>query len=137
MCVKIACPSGCDIFDSYLIELCFTDMSSAEKQLLGTETVRALRSKGVSSLLCGLSANDLEGAFLNAGADGFMIKPFPCKTDELQGALTNLIRKRPEALSAEKASNVDAPTADDTSSHPVDGHTTGTSLASSLPLFAI
>jgi DNA-binding response OmpR family regulator len=47
----------------------------SDKQLLGTETVRELRAKGVKSIICGLSANDLERSFLNAGADSFMAKP--------------------------------------------------------------
>lgn len=50
-------------------------MASVDKQLLGTETIRELRSKGVTSIMCGLSANDLEKPFLDAGADSFMMKP--------------------------------------------------------------
>jgi len=60
-------------------------MASVEKQLLGSETVAALRSKGVQCRICGLSANDVEEQFLRAGADAFMFKPFPCNA----GALTN------------------------------------------------
>ncbi|CAB9507914.1 respiration control sensor protein ArcB [Seminavis robusta] len=77
-------------------DLIFIDqyMSSAEKQLLGTETVRALRSKGVTSILCGLSANDMESAFLNAGANAFLIKPFPCKTEELKEALRRVLQSQ-------------------------------------------
>ena len=72
-------------------------MSSAEKQLLGTETVRAMRAKGVTQpIICGLSANDLEKSFLNEGADAFMIKPFPCKPDELKIALTKILQTRPQ-----------------------------------------
>ena len=71
--------------ETNLFDLIFVDqyMASAEKQLLGTETVRALRSGGVKSIICGLSANDMERPFLAAGADCFCIKPFPCKKDEL------------------------------------------------------
>jgi CheY-like chemotaxis protein len=58
-------------------------MTSIEKQLLGTEATRLMRSKGVESIICGLSANDQEAVFLNAGANAFMIKPFPCKTEPL------------------------------------------------------
>ena len=64
-------------------------MASIEKQLLGTETVRALRSRGVESLICGLSANDLEQQFKDAGADHFHFKPFPCEKEALT---TELIR---------------------------------------------
>ena len=52
----------------------FQYMSSIQKQMLGTETVRALRSKGFKGTICGLSANAMEEAFLAAGADAFMIK---------------------------------------------------------------
>lgn len=38
-------------------------MASIEKQLLGTETAQALRSMGVTSTICGLSANNLKDAF--------------------------------------------------------------------------
>ena len=58
-------------------------MASIEKQLLGTETVRAMRSKGVQSIICGLSANDIERQFMEAGANAFMFKPFPCEKDQL------------------------------------------------------
>jgi len=54
-----------------------SDMASVEKQLLGTETVSALRAKGVESRICGLSANDVEAAFVNAGADFFELKVCP------------------------------------------------------------
>lgn len=50
-----------------------------EKQLLGTETVHALRMQGFTSKICGLSANDVEDQFFEAGADAFMFKPFPCE----------------------------------------------------------
>jgi signal transduction histidine kinase/CheY-like chemotaxis protein len=53
-------------------------MASVEKQLLGTETVSHLRNNGITSRICGLSANDKEQDFYDAGADAFMFKPFPC-----------------------------------------------------------
>lgn len=88
------------LVDSHQFDMIFVDqyMSSAEKQLLGTETVRALRSKGVASTICGLSANDLEGAFLHAGADAFLIKPFPCKTDELKSTLAKMLTSKQQAV---------------------------------------
>lgn len=66
-------------------DLIFMDqyMASVEKQKLGTQTVRELRSKGVDATICGLSANDMEENFRNAGADHFILKPIPCKKDEL------------------------------------------------------
>jgi signal transduction histidine kinase/CheY-like chemotaxis protein len=74
-------------------DLIFMDqyMSSADKQLLGTETVRALRAKGVTSRICGLSANDLEKPFLRNGANGFLIKPFPCAKEPLTRELLRIL----------------------------------------------
>jgi CheY-like chemotaxis protein len=61
-------------------------------QLLGTETVQALRSRGVASRICGLSANDKEGEFLRAGADAFCIKPFPCEREAMAAELRRILR---------------------------------------------
>ena len=77
-------------------------MSSAQKQLLGTETVRALRARGVKSRVCGLSANDMESAFFEAGADAFLLKPLPCEPDALLQALKHVLESdRSESKSAE------------------------------------
>eukprot|EP00339_Tiarina_fusa_P009229 CAMPEP_0117013890 /NCGR_PEP_ID=MMETSP0472-20121206/11378_1 /TAXON_ID=693140 ORGANISM="Tiarina fusus, Strain LIS" /NCGR_SAMPLE_ID=MMETSP0472 /ASSEMBLY_ACC=CAM_ASM_000603 /LENGTH=840 /DNA_ID=CAMNT_0004717327 /DNA_START=144 /DNA_END=2667 /DNA_ORIENTATION=- len=74
-------------------DLIFMDqyMTSAEKCLLGTETVQALRAIGFNGAVCGLSANDMEQSFLSAGADSFMMKPFPCKVDECKGELQRVL----------------------------------------------
>ena len=74
-------------------DLIFMDqyMASVEKQLLGTETCRELRARGFKARLCGLSANDLETQFLNAGADAFMIKPFPAQREVLELELKRII----------------------------------------------
>ena len=69
-------------------------MASFERQLLGTETVRALRANGVESLICGLSANDKEQDFKEAGADAFLFKPFPCEKDALSRELSRVLRIR-------------------------------------------
>jgi signal transduction histidine kinase/CheY-like chemotaxis protein len=81
------------LVDSESFDLIFIDqyMASTEKQLLGTETARALRSKGVESILCGLSANDMEQAFLRAGADAFVMKPLPCGKNELKRELIRIL----------------------------------------------
>ena len=52
-------------------DLVFIDqyMLSARSHLLGTETVATMRSRGINCTICGLSANDMKEAFLNAGAD--------------------------------------------------------------------
>ena len=57
-------------------DLLFVDMymASVEKSLLGTETVSEMRNRGIRSRICGLSANDKEIAFLEAGANSFMFK---------------------------------------------------------------
>jgi signal transduction histidine kinase len=72
-------------------DLIFMDqyMTSTDRQLTGTETVRELRSRRVNSIVCGLSANDLQQAFTGAGANYFIMKPFPCKAVELE---TELLR---------------------------------------------
>ena len=85
------------LVDEEDFDLLFLDqyMSSAEKQLLGTETARKLRSKGVSeTIICGLSANDMGRSFIKAGADIFLMKPFPCKGDELKTALLDVLHTR-------------------------------------------
>jgi CheY-like chemotaxis protein len=66
-------------------------MASTEKQLLGTETVRALRAKGFKNTICGLSANDIEQSFISAGADCFVLKPIPCDRSKLVGVLGRIL----------------------------------------------
>ena len=66
-------------------------MASVDKQLLGTETAIAMRSKGISSKICGLSANDLRDAFIKAGADDFLLKPMPCKINDLKQVLERVL----------------------------------------------
>ena len=77
-------------------DLIFMDMymASVEKQLLGTETVAALRAKGVTSCICGLSANDKESAFLEAGANTFLFKPFPCQEKLLTRELLRILNSK-------------------------------------------
>jgi signal transduction histidine kinase/CheY-like chemotaxis protein len=81
------------LVDSEHYDLIFMDqyMASTEKQLLGTETVRALRTKGVKSTICGLSANDIEQSFISAGSDSFMLKPIPCGSSALERELGRII----------------------------------------------
>jgi CheY-like chemotaxis protein len=81
-------------------DLIFMDqyMASIEKQLLGTDTVRALRANGVDCTICGLSANDKAAEFLEAGADAFMSKPFPCGKEGLSKEILLVLeegKKRP------------------------------------------
>ena len=74
-------------------DLIFVDqyMSSVSKQLLGTETARALRAQGFDKHICGLSANDMENQFLKSGANAFIIKPLPCGRDALEKELKRVL----------------------------------------------
>ena len=74
-------------------DLIFLDMymASTEKQLLGSETCAELRRLGVKSRLCGLSANDKEKEFIEAGADSFTLKPFPCEKIALRHELCRIL----------------------------------------------
>ena len=82
-----------EIFDVIFID---QYMVSTVESLVGTETVKALRKQGVGSIICGLSANQQEGEFIQAGADHFIQKPFPCKEDELGPILVNMMANRNE-----------------------------------------
>ena len=81
-----------------VFDVIFVDqyMVSSVESLVGTDTVKALRKNGVSSIICGLSANQQEVEFKQAGADHFLQKPFPCKEDELGPVLVELLMKRSE-----------------------------------------
>jgi CheY-like chemotaxis protein len=80
-------------------DLIFVDMymASVEMQLLGTETVREMRKLGVTCRICGLSANDKESDFLDAGANVFTFKPFPCEARALTQELTRVLFKDGQA----------------------------------------
>lgn len=77
--------------DEYDLIFCDMYMASVEKQLLGSETVSELRAKGITSKICGLSANDKESEFKDAGADAFMFKPMPCDANALALALRRIL----------------------------------------------
>jgi len=81
------------IVEKESFDLIFMDqyMAAVEKQLLGTETVSALRAKGVKSIICGLSANDLGDQFRESGATSFMSKPFPCEKNALRSELLRVL----------------------------------------------
>jgi signal transduction histidine kinase/CheY-like chemotaxis protein len=88
--------SALKLVETETFDVIFLDqyMTSVEKQLLGTETARKLRSMGVTSLICGLSANDMEEAFFTAGAEAFMMKPFPCKPAALTKELVRVLNRK-------------------------------------------
>ena len=77
--------AGVALLREQSFDLVFLDqyMTSTEKCMTGTETAQAMRTAGYQGILCGLSANDMEQGFLAAGADAFMIKPFPCKPEQM------------------------------------------------------
>lgn len=77
-------------------DLIFIDqyMPSTERQLLGTEAVMGLRDKGVTSIICGLSANAMGTSFLDAGADAFVQMPFPCEKSELTREVLRVLNSR-------------------------------------------
>ena len=81
--------------DSESFDMIFMDqyMASVERQLLGTETVSALRAKGVTCRICGLSANDMEDEFMKVGAHAFMFKPFPCESNALINELHRILEE--------------------------------------------
>ena len=80
--------------DPNFFDIIFVDMymASVEKQMLGTETIQAMRQRGVKkSRICGLSANNKEDEFLDAGADAFLNKPFSCDTYTFSQDLTRVL----------------------------------------------
>lgn len=81
------------LVDSETFDLIFMDMymASVEKRLLGTETVVALRAKGIRSRIVGLSANNVEDQFFQAGADSFLSNPFPCDSATLNQELIRVL----------------------------------------------
>lgn len=79
-------------------------MASIEKQLLGTEACRVLRDKGIDAIVCGLSANDKEEAFLLAGADGFMLKPVPVDKNAFAEQLLQILSNGNRRLSRKQFS---------------------------------
>jgi CheY-like chemotaxis protein len=69
--------------------------SNGIKPLLGTETVREMRARGVTARICGLSANNVEQEFLENGADLFIRKPYPCEKEALRIALLHVLYGHP------------------------------------------
>jgi response regulator of citrate/malate metabolism len=69
-------------------------MPSTGRPILGTEAVREMRAICVSCTICILSANDQAAEFMKAGADGFIMKPFPCNKDRLKKEMLHLLHRR-------------------------------------------
>jgi CheY-like chemotaxis protein len=72
-----------EMLKTEIYDVIFMDqyMSSTEKALRGTETIQAIRERGIDCTIVGLSANDLGDDFLKAGADCFVLKPIPHGND--------------------------------------------------------
>jgi CheY-like chemotaxis protein/two-component sensor histidine kinase len=98
------------LFETDNFDLIFCDMymASVEKQLLGTETISELRNMGCTCRCVGLSANDKEEEFLNAGADAFIFKPMPCDVKSLKATLLRVLydESRQTALVSSKVGNI-------------------------------
>jgi len=69
-------------------------MPCTDRTMLGTEIVRKLRTLGVPSMICGLSKNMISQEFMDAGADHFLLKPFPCKREDFLCFLRGLCGDR-------------------------------------------
>lgn len=84
------------LVESRQFDIIFLDQyyTSVERRLSGTETARAMRAKGIQSIICGVSANDLEDAFLGSGADLFSTKPFATDQASLERFMTEALKKR-------------------------------------------
>ena len=75
-------------------DLIFMDyiMGTDDTQLLGSATVSVLREKiGITSKVCGMSANDVEDMFHDAGADEFIFKPLPFRPQPLTQELLRIL----------------------------------------------
>jgi len=75
-------------FDLIFIDQYFV---SDDSEVLGTDAVLEMRNKGVRGRICGMSANDHENIFDDAGADSFMFKPLPQNADALKQDLLRII----------------------------------------------
>ena len=67
--------------------------SSSVQKMLGTETVAELRKRGVKCKICGLSSNSLREDFYKAGADTFLVEPFPANKKLLTQVLVDMFEE--------------------------------------------
>ncbi|KAL3944053.1 MAG: hypothetical protein SGBAC_001881 [Bacillariaceae sp.] len=75
-------------FDLIFIDQYFVN---DESEVLGTDAVIGMRNKGIQARICGMSANDHENIFDDAGADSFMFKPLPQNPDALKQDLLRIL----------------------------------------------
>jgi CheY-like chemotaxis protein len=74
-------------------DLIFMDMymGTEASLLLGSDAVAELRNRGTESIICGMSANDVETLFDDAGADAFIFKPLPFRPVALTRELIRIL----------------------------------------------
>ena len=74
-------------------DLIFMDMymGTEASLLLGCDAVAELRNRGTESIICGMSANDVETLFDDAGADAFVFKPLPFRPEALKRELNRIL----------------------------------------------
>ena len=93
-CLEIVNTTGSDTkpipFDVIFVDMY---MQMAGDGYTGTDTVRLLRKHpyAKNSIIVGLSANNLKASFLEAGADAFMLKPFPAEEKKLKEAFVHIL----------------------------------------------
>ena len=85
--------SSLKMMETITYDLVFMDMymASAEKQLLGTESVQEMRDHGFQGIICGTSANDVSKEFKLAGADTFLPKPYPFSGDSFLKTMLDIV----------------------------------------------
>jgi len=85
--IQIATTGGTN-FDLIFIDQYFL---SDDSEVLGTDAVVEMRNNGIRGRICGMSANDHENIFDDAGADSFMFKPLPQNPDALKQDLLRIL----------------------------------------------
>ena len=67
-------------------------MTKCRKAIAGDRNSHGVAcQESVKSTICGLSANDIQQAFLDAGSNYFMMKPFPCGKEALRKELVRVV----------------------------------------------
>jgi hypothetical protein len=89
--IEIATNSDID-FDLIFIDHYFVN-GNEESVLLGTDAVVELRNQGIHGRIIGMSANDHENLFDDAGTNGFTFKPLPVQTDALKRELLRILNR--------------------------------------------
>lgn len=88
-------------FDVILVD---QHMEEAGGVLLGTDTVVAMRRRGIDSVIVGCSGNDIDDQFMESGTDWVMKKPTP-PNEVIVKQLRQLLVRRQRMLERAAASN--------------------------------